>query len=408
MERHGHLAARCRGAPASAGDERGDDRPRACGTPKDDGRRRRRRTHTADDPAERSDADLRRLGRSAARVRRGGSGRAQRADGRDGSFVQTLVLTDIATGWTECAPLLVREQTLLIEVLTELRKLLPFELLGLRHRQRHRVHERDGAGLLLRREKITFTRCRPYRKNDQAWVEQKNGAVVRRIVGYRRLEGFEAARGAGGALCGGAAVRELLPALVQAGGEAARRGPRPQALPPAGHALPAAAGGPANARGGPRRGSRRSSRRWTRFAFCGRYGRPSSGWSTSPTRPARAAEPPPSLETFLSALRTAWQTGEVRPTAQPKPKPKRGRRRPDPLAAVTRAAARLVRRGAVADEPRAPRQAAERSIPDRYPDGLLRTVQRRLKTWRSEHALSLVFAGLGTRAIPRNKGVLAP
>src|SRR6266849_5315943 len=48
-----------------------------------------------------------------------------------GSFVQTLVLTDIATGWTECAPLLVREQRLLTEVLSELRKVLPFTLLGL-------------------------------------------------------------------------------------------------------------------------------------------------------------------------------------------------------------------------------------------------------------------------------------
>jgi hypothetical protein len=47
-----------------------------------------------------------------------------------GSFIQTLVLTDIATGWTECAPLLVREQTVLVEVLGEVRKLLPFELLG--------------------------------------------------------------------------------------------------------------------------------------------------------------------------------------------------------------------------------------------------------------------------------------
>jgi hypothetical protein len=37
-----------------------------------------------------------------------------------GSFVQTLVLTDIATGWTECAPLLVREQRLLTEVLGEM------------------------------------------------------------------------------------------------------------------------------------------------------------------------------------------------------------------------------------------------------------------------------------------------
>jgi hypothetical protein len=48
-----------------------------------------------------------------------------------GSFVQTLVLTDIATGWTECAPLLVREQRLLTEALSELRKLLPLALLGL-------------------------------------------------------------------------------------------------------------------------------------------------------------------------------------------------------------------------------------------------------------------------------------
>jgi hypothetical protein len=47
-----------------------------------------------------------------------------------GSFVQTLTLTDIATGWTECAPLLVREQRLLTEVLTEVRKRLPFPLLG--------------------------------------------------------------------------------------------------------------------------------------------------------------------------------------------------------------------------------------------------------------------------------------
>lgn len=40
---------------------------------------------------------------------------------------------------------------------------------------------------------VAFTRCRPYRKNDQAWVEQKNGAVVRRLVGYRRFAGLEAA-----------------------------------------------------------------------------------------------------------------------------------------------------------------------------------------------------------------------
>ena len=38
---------------------------------------------------------------------------------------------------------------------------------------------------------IFLTRCRPYQKNDQSWVEQKNGAIVQRIVGYRRLAGLE-------------------------------------------------------------------------------------------------------------------------------------------------------------------------------------------------------------------------
>ena len=48
-----------------------------------------------------------------------------------GSFVQTLTVTDIATGWTECAPVLVREQSLLTAVLRKIRKVLPLPLLGL-------------------------------------------------------------------------------------------------------------------------------------------------------------------------------------------------------------------------------------------------------------------------------------
>jgi hypothetical protein len=39
---------------------------------------------------------------------------------------------------------------------------------------------------------LLWTRSRPYRKNDQAWVEQKNGAVVRRLAGYGRLSGLNA------------------------------------------------------------------------------------------------------------------------------------------------------------------------------------------------------------------------
>ncbi len=62
---------------------------------------------------------------------------------------------------------------------------------------------------------IAFTRCRPYRKNDQAWVEQKNGSVVRRLVGYRRFERLAAAAALAD-LYAAALVRELLPALGQA------------------------------------------------------------------------------------------------------------------------------------------------------------------------------------------------
>ena len=95
-----------------------------------------------------------------------------------GSFVQTLVLTDIATGWTECAPLLVREQRLLTEVLGEVCKLLPFPLLGF-DTDNDSVFMNETVRDYCTAAGIAFTRCRPYRKNDQAWVEQKNGAVVR-------------------------------------------------------------------------------------------------------------------------------------------------------------------------------------------------------------------------------------
>ena len=110
---------------------------------------------------------------------------------RDAASDATTV-TDIATGWTECAPLLVREQRLLIEVLGELRKLLPFPLLGL-DTDNDSVFMNETVRDYCQQVGIAFTRCRPYRKNDQAWVEQKNGAVVRRTIGYRRFEGLEAA-----------------------------------------------------------------------------------------------------------------------------------------------------------------------------------------------------------------------
>jgi hypothetical protein len=127
--------------------------------------------------------------------------------------VQTLVLTDIATGWTECAPLLVREQRLLTEVLGEIRKLLPFPLLGL-DTDNDSAFMNETVPDYCEQVGIEFTRCRPYRKKDQAWVEQKNGGRAP----HDRLSPLQGpgSRGVVGAIVfRDAAVREFLSTFVQ-------------------------------------------------------------------------------------------------------------------------------------------------------------------------------------------------
>ena len=58
-----------------------------------------------------------------------------------GSFIQTLTLTDIATGWTECLPLVARDGSLVVEAMTRAQSLFPWLMLRCRLRQRQRLHE---------------------------------------------------------------------------------------------------------------------------------------------------------------------------------------------------------------------------------------------------------------------------
>ena len=110
-----------------------------------------------------------------------------------GSFLHTLVLVDIATGWTECVALLRRSEADVIGALNSLRGRLPVPLLGL---------DTDNGSEFInyemlsycQREQITFTRSRVNRKNDRAFVEEKNGSIVRRLIGYDRYEGLGAWR----------------------------------------------------------------------------------------------------------------------------------------------------------------------------------------------------------------------
>jgi hypothetical protein len=108
-----------------------------------------------------------------------------------GEYVHSLTLTDVATGWTECLALRNRGQQVVFAAIVRARAQLPFPLVGI---------DSDNGGEFInahllrycQQEHLTFTRSRPYKKNDQAYVEQKNWSIVRHLVGYGRYEGTAA------------------------------------------------------------------------------------------------------------------------------------------------------------------------------------------------------------------------
>lgn len=107
-----------------------------------------------------------------------------------GQYLYTLDCTDLCTGWTEPIALPRRTQEAVGAAIDALQEVLPFDLLG--------IDSDNGSefinDLLYRyclARGITFTRSRPYQKNDQAHIEQKNWSVVRHVIGYDRLESEE-------------------------------------------------------------------------------------------------------------------------------------------------------------------------------------------------------------------------
>ena len=385
---------------SAAGDERRDHRPVVARDP-GAGARQEAATHGAALPGAREHpgAHVLRLGRSAAGLRRGRPGRPRRAgdEGRfradagghrnrhrlDGMRAGAVPRPDAAARSSRRGP--------------------PADAVraaGLRHRQRVAQGRADSVFVnetlrdYCRDAGIVFTRCRPWRKNDQAFVEQKNGVVVRRIVGYRRLEGLEAAA----ALSRLYATTRLYVNFFQPSFKLLSK----------------------------RRDGARVSKRYhppatpsqrlladprTPAAVCERVAELSA--TLDPIRLLRqmrahqqrlvdiadgpVAEPEDAavapLEQFLAGLRTAWAEGEARPTANPPAKPKRERRRPDPLVKVTE---RL--HGWFEAEPwSTSRELLERlqeAHPGEYSDSLLRTVHHRVKVWRREKATEMVFGEL--------------
>ncbi|MBV8828304.1 MAG: hypothetical protein JO108_03655 [Acidobacteriaceae bacterium] len=105
-----------------------------------------------------------------------------------GSHVHRLVVTDLASGWTEAAALLVREQTLITVTLDEIQSRLPFPMLGL-------DVDNDSAfinEILLsycRKHNFELTRLRAYKNNDQRLDRAEEWSDCEEVSGTRSLGG---------------------------------------------------------------------------------------------------------------------------------------------------------------------------------------------------------------------------
>jgi hypothetical protein len=105
-----------------------------------------------------------------------------------GEYINTLTVTDVCTGWTVTKSVINKAQRHVFAAIKEIRNELPFELLG--------IDSDNGSEFInhelyryCKEENLIFTRSRPYKKNDNCYVEQKNWSIVRSQFGYQRYEG---------------------------------------------------------------------------------------------------------------------------------------------------------------------------------------------------------------------------
>jgi len=109
----------------------------------------------------------------------------------EGEFIHSLNQTDIHTTWVETRAVMGKGQAGVLHAMEEMRQALPFELLGM---------DSDNGSEFINyhlkaycdQRKIHFTRSRPYKKDDNAHIEQKNWTHVRKLLGYVRYDSQEA------------------------------------------------------------------------------------------------------------------------------------------------------------------------------------------------------------------------
>jgi hypothetical protein len=302
--------------------------------------------------------------------------------------VYTLVLTDVASGWTECVALPVREQALIVEAVTGLRPRLPFPVLGL-DTDNDSAFMNDTLWDYCQEQGIVFTRSRAYHKNDQAWVEQKNGAIVRKLIGYGRLEGLNAT----------AALRRLYEAsrlyinffqpsfkLKSKWREGARA--HKQYYPPETPYRRLLMRDDVSAEKKQALNRQLESLDPVLLLKHIREAQDTVMALSQNKTPETAA---PDVSAFVSSLATAWKAGEVRPTHRQEPKPGHWwRSRPDPFAEVW-----PVLLGWLEERPDLEAKEMLKRLQatgyGNFPDGQLRTLQRRVRVWRAQIVQHLVY-----------------
>jgi hypothetical protein len=288
----------------------------------------------------------------------------------------------------------VKSRELVVETLERLRQALPFPLLSL--------DTDNGAEFVnevlldyCAKHGLGLTRSRPYLKNDQAWIEQKNGAVVRRMVGYARLEGISA----GQALARLYASTRLFVNFFQPsfklaskhreGSRVTKRYLAPET--PAARLL-AADGVAAEIKTRLKEIAEKLDplRLLDEIRAMQHHLAAVAKGERMHTPAARHTD----LAEFLSSLTLAWKAGEVRPTHTTKPRPPRTwRSRKDPFEAVWPELNDWLE--AAPDQTGVELFARlQQAYPGRFPDGQLRTLQRRLADWRLAASHRLVFRDL--------------
>lgn len=314
----------------------------------------------------------------------------------DGEFVHTLTLTDIASGWTECVAMRTRNQMRVIEAFEKAAADLPFAMLGV-------DSDNDSAFMnqnvfdYCKEHGLEQTRSRAYKKNDQAWVEQKNGAVVRRLVGYGRLSGNDARD----ALAQLYASSRLYINFFQPSFKLkskTRDGARVHKVylaptTPCDRLLAHDSVDPAikeklkaqfNSLDPVRllQEIRAAQQTLSEFAARGVRGEAVSAGESD-------------VAVFLASLSSAWKEGEARPTHRKQPKAKRWwKTRVDPFADVWP----VIEGWLIAEPTVAANELMDRlatMVPDAYARKTqLRTLHRRVKAWRAERVREMVLGSL--------------